>query len=124
MATDFRLDPETWDLDTTGGDLNLISDAEEVIQAAGIAIMSIYGEWKFNPVTGIRWFSGMFDIQTPHIQKLSWIRLAILGVSGVQEVSEVSLALDDQNRGGVISYRAKTIYGPIAGEVTVQNGDN
>jgi hypothetical protein len=121
---DIKVDRETWDVDTTGGDIQLIEGLDEVIQAVEIALMMVYSEWKFAPTQGVKWNRGMFDINVPHIQKISWIRETIIGVRGVLEVNEVTLAIDAGNRGGIISFRAKSIYGPIEGEVVVKNGNN
>jgi hypothetical protein len=112
MSTDLYLTPQH-DLLIQNGDLQLITEAEEVPQNVKIRILFIQTEWVFDYTLGVPWFDEMFNTTTSKVQKEANIKKAILGSSGVREITEFSFGIDPINRGALVEYTANTIFGTV-----------
>ena len=108
------------DLDISTGDLSLVVGIEEVAQNSKIRVLTEKYEWLFNLEVGILWTGdgGMFDTTVPDRVKESRIRAAIQGTPGLDLIQDFLFRKDEINRGALVQYRAKTVYGEIGTEIT------
>lgn len=109
------------DLAREGGDLVLISGAEEVIQNVKIRLLTMKYEWVFNVELGTQWLDsgGMFDPQVPQREKELVLRRVILETPGVLRLNSFLFRVDNVNKGALVEFSANTIYGVIETEVTL-----
>lgn len=109
------------DLERVGGDLVLVSGAEEVIQNVKIRLLTMKFEWIFNVELGTRWIDsgGMFDAAVPQREKELVLRRVILETPGVLRLNSFLFRVDNTNRAAVVEFSAQTIYGLIETEVTI-----
>ncbi len=114
---DLKLD-NNHDLEVTD-DLAFIDDRAEVLQSVNIRILFIRFEWPYNYLMGIPWTTGMFDIRVPIIQKETFIIETILGTVGVRKMTTFVFNIDRDNKGALVTYEAKTIFGNIQGGASV-----
>jgi hypothetical protein len=112
MATDLQLTPQH-DLYIQDGDLQLVTEGREVVQACKIRVLFIQTEWVFDYTLGVPWFDEMFDTTTSKLQKDKNIKVAILGTLGLRELTEFSFGIDPVNRGALIEFTANTVFGTI-----------
>lgn len=118
MAIDLKLD-ENHDLALEDGDLVLIRDRLEVLQAVKIRLLFIRYEWAYDFTIGVPWANGMFDVRVPRVKKEAWLKEAIIQTPGVRVLTDFQFDIDRENNGAFVAFRAETIYGPIEGEMAV-----
>jgi hypothetical protein len=112
MATDLQLTPQH-DLLIENGDLQLIDEGAEVVQATKIRILFIQTEWVFDYTLGVPWFDDMFNTTTSKLEKDKIIKDTILGTLGVREITEFNFGIDPVNRGALVQFSADTTFGTI-----------
>jgi hypothetical protein len=89
MAKDIKINSDGT-LPIVGGDLVIISDADEVDQALRITLKMFFGEWFLNNQEGIRYFEEIF-IKNYNLNRIEQLlRQAILGVEHVLSIKEYS----------------------------------
>lgn len=108
------------DLAIENGDLVIIEGAEEVAQNVGIRLRWVLAEWDFDYSLGVPWKDGMFDVSYPEILKRANILDTIRKTPGVQAVLNLQFFIDSEQRGCLVAYRARTVYGEyVEGEVSL-----
>lgn len=109
------------DLAREGGDLVLISGAEEVAQNVKIRLLTMKYEWDFNVLLGVQWIDsgGMFDPQVPKREKELVLRRVILETEGVLSLKSFLFRVDNVNKAAVVEFTATTVYGLIEMEVAI-----
>jgi hypothetical protein len=109
------------DLEKVGGDLVLVTGAEEVAQNVKIRLLTMKYEWIFNTFLGVQWISsgGMFDPRVPKREKELTLRRVILETPGVLKLRSFLFRVDNANRAAVVEFTASTVYGLIEMEITI-----
>lgn len=112
MATDFALDPATWDIYTVDGDWAMVSGADEVGQRCAVACKTFIGEWAYNVDLGLPWF-GEILTKDPNIPRITdRFRTLIAGIDGVTEIQKLELTYNSAPRTLGVDCRINTVYGP------------
>jgi hypothetical protein len=98
------------DIQLKNGDLELVSDGLEVVQAAKIAILFIRGDWFLNLLEGLPWFTEMFNTQVSFTTKRDYIKEAILNTYGVTRIDSFNFGPDNSERKANISFKVLTDF--------------
>lgn len=115
MATnrDIALDDDG-DLSVSGGDLQLVSGADAIVQAVRIRLQFFRGEWFLDVDAGVPYFQDVL-VKNPDPNVLQAVfRAAILETPGISELTALSIDFDRTNRRLSVSYRADTDVGEIS----------
>lgn len=109
---DLALDDDG-DITVSGGDLQLVSGAEAIVQAVRIRLQFFRGEWFLDTEAGVPYFQDVL-VKSPDANVLQALfRNAILETPGVSAVNGLTLTFDRTNRSLSVSYRAETDVGEI-----------
>ena len=113
MAIDLKLD-DTYDLSFVDGDLELVTDGEEVAQSAGIRLLFIQAEWFFDYTQGLPWFDDLLTVSTSYEQKAQTIKRAILGTQGLNRLLTFTFGVDPVAKSAQVEFDADTVFGPVS----------
>lgn len=111
MAYDLALHIGSGDLVLHDNDLLLIDDAERVAQQILITLRFWLGEWFLDSRDGVPYLEYIL-IKNPnkaHIRQI--LTEKISGVEGVEAVTDMKLAINNQSRELAVMYTARTAYG-------------
>ena len=112
-ARDLRLDPDTGDLDVTGGQLALVSDSAAIAQAVRCHLSFFKGEWFLDITAGLPYFEQIL-VKNPNIPALNAVyEKAILAVPGVSSLVSLVLDYDSAARTLAVTFRATTDDGEL-----------
>jgi hypothetical protein len=118
VARDIALDSSgDWEVLASTGDLRLVSDEEAIVQAVGIALQFVRGEWFLDLEFGVPYFQDVL-IKNPSPDVLhSVFRAAILGVKGISAVTSLVLSLDRATRTLSVTWSATSDVGLLSSTV-------
>jgi hypothetical protein len=100
-------------------DFHIIEGRLEVLQSTKITLLFIQTEWVFDFTLGIPWFTDMFDIEIPNIEKRKNIVKDLQNVINLRRLTAFEYNVDSVNRGALVSFQAETEFGPISNEVSI-----
>lgn len=109
---DFKL--TDGDLDTSGSDFAVVSDAEQVAQACTLRLQTFFGEWFVNLDYGTRWM----DILGQHYSEAAVTELItaqLRTVAGVTEIVFIACVYAD--RSVSVTFTVRTNSGVASGAV-------
>ena len=93
---------------TMDGDLRItdhdISATDSIVQAVMIRLRWWFGEWKFGPGYGVKYFEHVLVKNPNRTIIIREITRQILGVSGVSSVDDLKVEIDHKKREAVIKY--------------------
>jgi hypothetical protein len=114
---DLKLDG-TGDLDTTGGELSLVTGAEAMAQQGKMRLRMLLGEWHLDQRQGMPWLQIILAVKPfPAEYAISKIRQALLGVPGIVGVRNLSVTPEVSTRQASVSFEAVGNEGlPVAFE--------
>jgi hypothetical protein len=119
---DIRLNPETWDLDFSGGDLSFTTGLERTEQFLRQRLSFFLAEWFLDESEGIDYFDRVL-VKNPRVEELDAIfKSTILDTPGVLELLEFDLELDGSSRAAFLSFRARSTEGEIAFSEEIPEG--
>jgi hypothetical protein len=118
MGIDIKLD-DTYDLAMENGDLVLVSDAPEVVQAAGIRLLFMQSEWFFDFTAGVPWFQNIFTHETSYEQKAKVLKDTIRNTPGVNRLISFEFGIDPVAHVATVEFTAETIFGNVELKVGV-----
>lgn len=102
------------DLDLTGLQLTLLSDALGVAQEIRIACRFFLAEWKLDTRIGIDFFGRILGKKGVTEDEVSnEYRRALASVPGVTQIDSVLTTIDKATRNGTITFRVTTDAGTI-----------
>lgn len=107
---DFKIDT-LHDLVIENGDLQFVSDGEEVAQNVKIRLYWILGEWFYNKGVGVPWFSKIFKLDVSPIAKREFITQTILGTPGVRQIKKLEQSVS--GRAGALAIQIQTDYSTV-----------
>ena len=114
---------QTGDLDLTGHRLNITTGEEAIEQNLRIRLRFFLEEWFLDQGQGIPYFREIL-IKNPDLLLLQSIfRQAILGTTGISEVTTLTVELDKANRQLALTFAAtmdtgaELIYSPFIIEI-------
>lgn len=111
---DFKLDPETGDLDLSRLDLTLIDGAEQVRQQLYLKLNLWREEWFLDLKFGTPWIEEVLGRSSVTVGAArAAIVKSALEVDGVDEIEEFSYTLSNDVRKLTVSLRAKTRFGIV-----------
>jgi hypothetical protein len=120
MATDT---PRDLQLDTdgdfaiSGGDLQIVSGADAIVQAVKIRLQFFRGEWYLDEDAGLPYFQSVL-VKNPDPNVLhSVFRRAILDTPGVLEITSLTLTFDRAERTLTVAFRISTDVGELDSSV-------
>lgn len=117
-ARDIKLDGDG-DLSVSGGDLEMVSDADGILQSINTRLQFFQGEWFLDEDAGIPYFQSVL-IKNPDPNVLSAIfRETILETPGVSALNDLTLDFDRSARRLSVSFRVETDLGQLADTVEV-----
>lgn len=116
MAVDLKLDANH-DLVVENGDLQLVTEDEEIAQRIKIRLLFWQGEWILDFSMGLDWLDRIFTVHTSQEKRDKLIKDVILGASGVKSLTSYVFDMDIPNHSVVIAFGATTIYGEIYQEI-------
>lgn len=113
LFTDIALD-ENGDLDSSDGDLHLLSDLDAVKQDITIRLQMFRGEWFLDTEEGMPYFQEIL-VKNPNINAIKTLFAnAILSTPTVTSVNNLALDYDKALRTLLVSFDAtSTLVGPI-----------
>lgn len=110
---DVALDAKKHDIVIKDGDILLIDNAERVAQQVKIMLLTWLGEWFLDTTHGVPYLEYIL-VKSPDLQLIRSILLKkIESVDGVDDVSELELDYNRQERKLSVSYTASTSYGLV-----------
>ena len=109
---DLALD-QNGDLALSGGDLVLITGAEEVAQRIRIRLRLFLGEWFLAPEEGMPYWQRILGHRITRPALLSIFRQAIQDTEGVASIESLSADVDGARRSVRISFRVTTDTGAV-----------
>jgi hypothetical protein len=109
---DFKLDPETWDLVITGGELATVTDGlEEMRQRVGVALRTHLGEWLYDTSRGVPYLQDIL-VKNPNLGAIqSRLHAYLLTIEGVDSVLALVINPPDENRSMTITVDVLTPFG-------------
>lgn len=119
---DLKLDPVTWDLAIEGGDLAIVSGADELVQHIGIRLRTILGEWFQDPSIGFLDLKRMYGRPA---SEAHFRRRLIEEIEADDQVLKGSAVIDAltyerETRARSVSWHARMVSGdPLVGLVSV-----
>ncbi len=123
---DFKLDALTGDLDLSGGDMNLATQDETVLQLIATRFRFQRGEWFLNTLVGTPIFGegGIFGAGRGELETVRAICMQVIeGTPGIERVTSLNMDLDG-NRALTVTWEAKKVDGQIiANTETLTFGD-
>ncbi len=123
---DFKLDALTGDLDLSGGDLNLATQDETILQIISTRFRFQRGEWFLNTLVGAPLFGpgGIFGSGRGELETVRAICTEIVeGAPGIDRLTSLNMDLDE-NRALTVTWEAKKLDGKIlANKETLIFGD-
>ena len=118
MSTDIKLS-QAQDIVIENGDIALVTEGLEVVQAAKIKILHIFGEWVFDYTLGVDWFGIMFSTDKVITLKKAEIQKALNATVGIRRLLSLDFATDPINRAAQIDFTADTDFGTVSTELTI-----
>lgn len=105
-----------------GYDLVIVSGVEEIAQRMRLRLLSIVGEWAFNPSRGMIHVGegGIRDMALPREARIAKIRRYMLATPGVTSFVKFDPIFDNENNGLRITYSAMTVYNVATQETTTE----
>jgi hypothetical protein len=101
------------ELDLVGGDLSVTTDSAQVAQHLRTRLHLYYGEWVFNPESGIKYVEEIF-IKAPDLNIVDGLlKSAILDTPGVVEITNYESALDDTTRALTVNFSYLDVYNVV-----------
>lgn len=110
-----KLDKNTHDLVFENGELLIVEDTdgnpEQIVQNLRTRLLFFRGEWFLDTSVGLPYFTDIMvkSPNIPHIEAV--IKLEILEVSGVLEITQFDLNFDIAARKMTINFAVSTMYG-------------
>lgn len=97
-----------------------VGGAEEVAQIVKCRLLTVFGEWKHDPTTGLPWFEGIFTktVRTADIEAA--IANIIRSTPGVQQLISINIDADFREREVRVSFIAISDYGNLEDYLTWQ----
>lgn len=114
LAVDFRLNPETNDLELTNGEATAVSGLDAIAQLCRIALGLWRGEWFWNPAEGLPMLDKVMGRGVPLDDIKAVFNRALLAVPGVQSVTALQVVRDNATRNLQVIFTAKTRAGVLA----------
>ncbi|MCM1180010.1 MAG: hypothetical protein NC347_07120 [Clostridium sp.] len=97
---------------TRDGDLAIlnhdIATTDSIEQGIYIRLRWWYGEWKFGPDYGMKYFENVFVKNPNKTLIMSDVSAQIMSVDGVKSVDKISVDIDYKTRKAVIKYSVTT----------------
>lgn len=116
MPVQPRLDPATWDfVFDANGDLEMVSDGEEVVQHIQQRLRTYLGEWPYDLSVGVPWFQQILGARSNYQRGFSEqvLKTEILETPGVTRFVYFDFSFNEANRIGAFRFHVDTIYGSI-----------
>lgn len=112
VVRDLKLaDEGAGDLVIENGDLALVADEPAVRQAINIGLRFYQGEWFLDETAGIPWFERVFIKGANYNEVRQWIRLTILAVPDVRDVTSTTFAYARATRELSVNFIVTTTSG-------------
>ena len=116
MAVDLKLNADN-DLVILNGDLQLVTEDEEIAQHIKTRLMTWQGEWILDFGMGLDWLDKIFTIHTSQEKRDAAIKKVITDTPGVKEITNYVFDVDIRAHSAVINFSVTTIYGSIVQEI-------
>lgn len=117
--SDLALAQADGDLDTSGGDMLVVTRADYVLQKIKIRFRFFLGEWFLDRRLGVDYFRSVF-VKNPDLDRVrSLFRRVLMSTPGIVAVSRLALTLDAGARALSFAFTAFL----TDGEITVDFGD-
>ena len=117
MAVDLKLGASSHDLVILNGDLQLVTEDEEVAQHIKTRLLFWQGEWILDFFEGVQWIDRIFTVHTSQEKRDKILKDVITGTPGVLALIDFVFDMDIPNHSAVITFKATTIYGEIHQEI-------
>lgn len=98
MATTFKLDPLSGDLDRTGGRAATLAEAQQLAQRITTALRFHRGEDRYDLSNGFPWDAEVFGRKVPARATQERIRAYVARIPGVRVVDSVRIEVDESSR--------------------------
>lgn len=97
-----------------------VGGVEGVAQIVKCRLLTVFGEWKHDPTTGLPWFEGIFTktVRTADIEAA--IANIIRSTPGVQQLISINIDADFREREVRVSFIAISDYGNLEDYLTWQ----
>lgn len=106
------------------GDLEIsaigdIAPTDSICQAVRIRLLWFFEEWRLSPGYGMPYFEELF-VKNPNEVKIKHrVRETVMGVEGVTDVTEITLAIDHRTREAELSVTFTTDEETFREEVSI-----
>ena len=117
MSSDLKLGTATHDLEIVNGDLQLVTESEEVAQSVKIRLLFWKGEWILDYSKGVEYINGIYDLGKSQEYKDQQFKKAILGTKHMKQIIDYVFGVDSANQTASVEFEATTEYGDVVVEI-------
>lgn len=110
---DFKLDPLTWDLDMSTGEVEAVSGGAAICQHVRIRYQFFLGEWFLDTRLGVPWFQEIFRKNASRARVDFLLRRVLTTTPGVASVISFSVGPLQADRTVSLTWSARLTSGAV-----------